>query len=111
MTNNNTAATAQTIARRQNVLALINSAGSTFIGVDFVKADGSLRTMNVQTHAGKVKDDTTERSRRAVEARKARNPHILPVFDVANGAWRSINLDTVKRITMRGTTFVIDTNA
>jgi len=97
-------------SRRENVKALIESAGSTFIGVDFIKADGTLRTMNVQTHAGHslLKGDAaSDSAKAAVATRKSNNPNLMSVFDVANNAWRSINLDTVQRITIRGTTFVI----
>jgi hypothetical protein len=106
--------TNQIESRRENIKALIESAGSTFIGVDFIKADGSLRTMNVQTHAGHSLlkgDDASESAKSALITRKANNPHLMPVFDVANNAWRSINLDTVQRITIRGTTFTIKENA
>jgi len=97
-------------ARRDNVKSLIESAGSTFIGVDFIKADGTFRTMNVQTHAGKsllAGDAASDSAKQAVETRKRNNPNLINVFDVANSAWRSINLDTVQRVTIRGTTFVI----
>lgn len=96
--------------RRENIKYLIESAGSTFIGVDFIKADGTHRTMNVQTHAGFSLlrgDAASETAKAAVAKRKANNPQLMPVYDVANNAWRSINLDTVQRITIRGTTFVI----
>jgi hypothetical protein len=93
--------------RRANVKSLIESAGSTFIGVDFIKTDGTKRTMNVQTHAGRKLLSNTENGKLMAEKRKETHPNLMPVYDVANNAWRSINLDTVQRLAIRGTTFVI----
>jgi len=92
----------------QQMRELIASAGGTFAGVVFTKKDGTKRTMQVQPAKLKfhVKGDkASEQAQRAAETRARNNPHLLNVWDVAKGAPRSINLDTVERITLRGETF------
>lgn len=90
-------------ARREKIKALINQAGGRFAAVDFVKKDGTLRTMQVQPAAGKyhvVGDAASESAQRATETRKANNPHLFPIWDVSKQAFRSINLDTVLGVTV-----------
>ena len=101
-------------ARRDMVRNLINSAGNTFVGVEFTRKDGTIRLMNIRNNAGHsllAGDNASESAKRGVATRAANNPHLLNVYDVANNAWRSINLDTVHKITIRGTVFKIDTAA
>ena len=96
---------AQIEARRANIRSLIESAGSTFIGVEFVKKDNSIRNMNVQTHAGRallVGENACDSAKQAVETRKANHPNLFNVYDVVAKAWRSINLDTVFGLTVKG---------
>jgi hypothetical protein len=100
-------------ARRDMVRNLIDSAGSTFVGVEYVSKSGNNRVMNVQTHAGKslLKGDAASNSaKRGVVTRAINNPNLMNVYDVANNGWRSINLDTVTKVTVRGSVYVIDTN-
>lgn len=89
--------------------ALIASAKGRFCGVTFIKADGTLRRMNVQPAklALHVKGDAaTEAGQRATATRKARHPHLFPVWDVQAKAPRSINLETVKEIRTSGKAYV-----
>ncbi|MEL7178509.1 MAG: hypothetical protein AAFN63_01645 [Pseudomonadota bacterium] len=84
---------------------LIASAKGRFCSVEFMKADGSERTMQVQpaTLAKRIKGNAaTDAGKRAVISRKARHPRLLPVWDVKAQAPRSINLATVKTITVDG---------
>jgi hypothetical protein len=84
---------------------LIQSAGGRFCAVTFTKADGSERTRKVQpaTLQHHVKgDDAAEPAQRAVATRKARHPHLLPVWDAEAKAPRSVNLATVTRIAVDG---------
>jgi len=84
---------------------LIASAGGRFCAVTFTKADGTERTMQVQpaTLQRHVKGDAaTEAGKRAVEKRKARHPHLLPVWDAKARAPRSVNLATISRIAVDG---------
>ncbi|UWR37695.1 hypothetical protein [Sulfitobacter sp. W074] len=76
---------------------LIASAGGRFCAVTFTKADGTER---LQRH---VKGDAaTEAGKRAVETRKARHPHLMPVWDAQAHAPRSVNLATTSRIAVDG---------
>jgi len=84
---------------------LIASAGGRFCAVTFTKADGSERTMQVQpaTLQRHLKGDAaTEAGKQAVQTRKARHPHLLPVWDAKAHAPRSVNLATVSRIAVDG---------
>ena len=85
--------------------ALIESAAGRFASVVFTKKDGSQREMRVQPAKLKfhVKGSAaSEAAQRAVETRKARHPHLLPVWDVEASAPRSVNLATVSRIAVDG---------
>jgi hypothetical protein len=86
----------------QEMRDLINSAGGRFMSVTFIKKDGSERLMNIQPAAivKKIKDPETVSAidKQRTAARKANNPHLMPVVDVQIGAVRSVNLDTVKLI-------------
>jgi len=86
---------------------LIEDAGSQVVAVTFVKQDGSLRRMNIQPDALKahVKGaDASPAGQKAAATRKARHPHLMPVWDVEKAAIRSINLATVQSITTGGQT-------
>jgi len=101
---------AQIAARRANINRLIESAGATFLAVEFVKKDQTVRTMQVQLFAGRddLAGDTASESRQqAVVTRKENNPNLRNVWDIAKKAWRSINLDSVLSVTVRGTRFEV----
>ena len=73
--------------------------------VTFTKADGSQRTMRVEPGrvAQHVKGDSaTKPGQRATKTRKARHPHLMPVWDAGRRAVRSVNLATVSRIAVGG---------
>lgn len=94
-------------ADREAKRSLIEQAGGQFVAVTFVKQDGSLRRMNIQPAALKnhVKGNAANpASRKATATRKARHPHLMPVWDVEKAAIRSINLATVQSITAGGQT-------
>lgn len=85
---------------------LISSAGGRFSTVTFTKADGSERTMRVQPAKLKfhVKGDAaSESAQRAVKTRAKRHPNLFPVWDADKAAPRSVNLATVSRIVVDGT--------
>lgn len=95
-------AAAQDYAAKRDLIA---SAGGRFCAVTFTKADGTERTMQVQpaTLQRHVKGDAaTEAGKRAVQTRKARHPHLLPVWDAKAHAPRSVNLATISRIAVDG---------
>ena len=88
--------------------ALIDSAKGQYAGVVFTKKDGTLRTMNVQPAKLKFEikgEDASESAKRAVATRAARHPNLYNAWDVQKKAPRSINLDTVERITVGGQTY------
>lgn len=87
---------------------LIKSAAGRFASVTFIKKDGSERTMRVQPAALKyhVKGDAAHPStRQAAATRKMRHPHLMAVWDVEAKAPRSVNLATIKAITLDGMTY------
>lgn len=84
---------------------LITAAGGRFCAVTFTKADGTERTMQVQPatlHHHIKGDDATEAGKRATQTRKARHPHLMPVWDAQAKAPRSVNLATISRIAVDG---------
>lgn len=100
----------QTAARREQINALIDSAGSTFLAIEAFKEDGSLRTFQVQLPVAKkhiVAEYQSDSREQAVVTRKANNPHLRNLFDVARKGFRSINLDAVNAVTVRGVRFDI----
>lgn len=85
---------------------LIQAAKGRIVGVVFTKKDGTARTMRVQPAAIKahIKGDTaSEPAQRTAQTRRARHPHLMPVWDVDKAAVRSVNLATVSRIATNGT--------
>ena len=93
------------VARRETIRQFMDESGSRFLSVDFVKKDGTLRNMNCQLAAGRALlagDAASDSAKQAVETRKANNPNLRNVYSVTDKAWRSINLDTVLRISRNG---------
>lgn len=100
----------QIVARRNAINALIDSAGATFLAIEFKKLDGELRTIQVQLPKAKfevVGEAASESRQQAVATRKANNPHLRNLWDVAKAAFRSVNLDTVLAVTVRGTRYEV----
>lgn len=92
--------------------ALIESAGTHFISVEFFKKDKTLRRMIVHPTAIRnrlVGDAASDSAKQAVETRKVNHPELYNVIDVdaikhgEEKAIRSINLDTLVSITVDGT--------
>lgn len=88
---------------------LIESAKGRFARVVFIKKDGSIRRMTVQPAKLKlhVKGETASEA-----AQKGRgdpqgpssHPHLMPVWDTEAQAPRSVNLNTITRISVNGKT-------
>ncbi|SEK08269.1 hypothetical protein MAA5396_04759 [Marinovum algicola] len=73
--------------------------------VTFIKADGTRRIM--RTEPGRLiakGDKATRAGQRATKTRKARHPNLLPVWDAEAQAPRSVNLATVTRVVVDGST-------
>jgi hypothetical protein len=79
---------------------LIEQLKSNVVEVDFVKADGTDRTMRCTLKADLVPKvdikiiDTTKPSRKAPE-------NVIPVYDLDNEGWRSFRIDSIKTVTVR----------
>lgn len=86
---------------RDQLRRLLESTGSKFTIVQFVKQDGSLRTMLIQHAATKYRvkgEAASESAQRGVATRAANHPELFNTYDVDRNAIRSINLDTVVQI-------------
>jgi hypothetical protein len=86
---------------RQALRRVLEGCGSKFVVVQFVKQDGSLRTMLIQHAATKYRvkgEAASESARRAVKTRAENHPELFNTYDVDRNAIRSINLDTVVTI-------------
>lgn len=89
--------------------ALIESAGNHFIGVEFIKKDGTVRSMRVHPTAldnRLVGDDASDAAKQAAETRRVNYPELYPVVDIdackagEKEAIRMINLDRLLSITV-----------
>lgn len=95
-------------ARRDRIRDLIESAGNTFVTVEFIKKDGTERVMNVRLNSGTdllAGDAASASAKQAVETRKANNPNLINVFEAVRKQWRSIDLDRVLGVKVRGTRY------
>lgn len=79
-----------------NKLEVIRKAGGTFFYVRFIKKDGSERGMVAREG---VKKNLKGIGRNYDEIKKF---NILTVWDVQKGAYRRINLGTIKELKVRG---------
>jgi len=95
-----------TLSKRYSEIAhFIESNGSKFMTIEFVKKNGEKRSINFNPRAAKnhlVDEYKSASTAQAVETRKANNPHLLAVWEHNNSdgstKFRSINMDTVLRI-------------
>ncbi|MDW9491705.1 hypothetical protein [Sinorhizobium meliloti] len=100
-------------AKPAQIRALIETAGSRFISVEFVKKTGELRRMLVNparlgAHLRRDIAIKSESHVRGAETRKANNPHLLNVWDELAGAPRTINLDTLTQIKIDGVQYRVN---
>lgn len=96
--------------RRENIRKLIASAKGRFASVEFVKKDGTLRTLQVQPAAAKfhvLGDKASARAQQATKARKENNPHNLAVWDVIDQCFKTVDLDTVLAVTVDKTRYAV----
>ncbi len=99
-------------AKPAQIRALIETAGSRFVSVEFEKKSGELRKMlgNPARLGAELRRDTSAKSEshvRGAVTRKANNPHLLNVFDEIAKAPRTINLDTLSRIKLDGVEYTV----
>lgn len=92
-------------ARYARIRALVEGAGSTIFSAQFTKKDGTQRVMTVQQAAlaPRVKgDDASPSARQASDTRAACHPNLLNVYDIGSKGIRSINMDTLEWLQIRG---------
>lgn len=86
----------QTNIKRNIVKTLIVANHDKFVGVTFTKKDGQKRALNGRLHV---------RSKTGKAPTTAHIPEYLTIYDVKAGGFRTINLDTVESIRMKGVEF------
>lgn len=98
------------ITRRKVAKALLDSTSGRFMSVTFIKKDGSERTLTISPKAvaTHLAENPSESAKKATETRKANNPHLYPVYDVQEKRIKSVNLDTIIRVKMDGTTYNVE---
>lgn len=99
-------------AKPSQIRALIETAGSRFISVEFTKKDGAARKMlvNPARLGAVIRRETHDKSEshvRGAETRKAANPHLLNVWDEIAKGPRTINLDTLSHIRIDGVDYQV----
>ncbi len=89
----------------RQIKALAATAGARFLSCEFIKKDGTIRTMTIQplALAKHVKGETASASaQQAAATRAERHPNLWNVWDVNKRAPRSVNMDTLMAITIDG---------
>jgi hypothetical protein len=84
----------ETLETRQTLLKLIEFLNGQFFTVEFIKKDGTLRKMNCRTGVKKYLSNNGK----TIKITRPIDNGILRVYDIKKEAYRSINLDTVKKI-------------
>jgi len=94
-------------AIHDQVRAIVGVAGSEFVVVNFTKKDGTDRRIifNPKTRFYIKGADASPSAQQAVATRAERHPEFLNVFDIQKHEARSINMDTVHTIRVRGVEF------
>ena len=77
---------------------LLSSKGK-FVGIHFIKKDGTLRKLNGRFNVTKYLKGSE---------RKNQNADHLIIYDVINKGYRTINLNTILRFTLNGKCYKID---
>ena len=88
----------KTDIKRSLVKTLITANHDKFVGVTFTKKDGEKRNLNGRLHV---------RSKTGKAPTTAHIPEYLTIYDVKAGGFRTINLDTVESIRMKGGEFTV----
>lgn len=99
--------------RYERIRQLVESSGSRFMSITFIKKNGECRVMQIQPAAGKFRvkgADASPSAQQAAKTRAERYPNLLNVWDVGKGAFRSVNMDTVTEVHCNGETFCFAEN-
>jgi hypothetical protein len=93
--------TKPTLISRTVASVIINSSVDTFMGLDYVRKDGTRTTLNGRL---RCKRDTVCKIKT-----KPASPYaeLFTLFDVKRKGYRSISLDRIERVTVRGVTYTI----
>jgi len=86
---------------RTTLIKLIELLKGQFFTVEFTKKDGTKRIMNCRTGVKKYLSNNGK----TIQITKPIDNGILRVFDLQKNEYRSINLDTVSRISYNGKTY------
>jgi len=86
---------------RNTLIQLIKFLNGQFFTVEFTKKDGTKRIMNCRTGVKKYLSNNGK----TIQITKPIDNGILRVFDLQKNEYRSINLDTVNRITFNKITY------
>lgn len=77
------------------IKTILNTAGSQFVSVTFVKANGEERQLTFNpNHIGEIKGTGT----------KCEDPNVFKVMDIKLNQWRSFKADRVIKIKVAGQT-------
>jgi len=90
---------------------LIKIAGGEFFSLTFVKKDGTPRRLvcHLPTTASRAAGDAASASaRKAVATRRERHPHLINLWSVCDGGYRSVDLRRVKSLVIRGEVIKVD---
>lgn len=83
------------------VSTMINASEGTFIGCEYIRKDGSYTTLNGRLYC--KRDTVSGRTSGAA----SRSSELFTLYDVKRKGYRSISLDRLLRVTLRGITFRI----
>lgn len=84
----------------RNIIAgMINASEGTFLGLSYVRKDGSLTRLNgrICCHLETVSGKTSKPASGGQE--------LFHLYDVKRRGYRSISLDRIERVTLRGQTY------
>lgn len=82
------------LLKRFEILEKINLLNGQFFTVEFIKKDGSTRLMNCRTGVKKYLSDNGKKIKLTPPSENG----ILRVYDIHAKGYRSINIDTIKKI-------------
>jgi len=86
--------------KRNEILEFIKRLNGRFFTVEFIKKDNTIRKMNCRTGVKKYLSSNGKK----VKLTPPKENGILRVYEPNKAQYRSINIDTVKRISFNGIT-------
>ncbi len=99
----------QILTRRKVAKALLDTTSGRFISITFIKKDGSERKLTISPSAVKthLAENPSDSAKQATETRRKNHPNLYPVYDVHAKQIKSVNLDTITKIVIDGTTYSV----